>query len=44
MSVETYNEQKYHEAGIDIKFVEDDISVTRKNCLKVFMVIKIHGN
>ena len=28
--VETYNEQKYREAGIDIKFVEDDISVTRK--------------
>ena len=28
--VETYNEQKYHEAEIDIKFVEDDISITRK--------------
>ena len=37
--VETYNEQKYHEAGIDIKFVEDDISVTRKNCLK-----GVHGD
>ncbi|MDA8991451.1 dTDP-4-dehydrorhamnose 3,5-epimerase family protein [Opitutales bacterium] len=37
--VETYNEQKYHGAGIDIKFVEDDISVTRKNCLK-----GVHGD
>ena len=37
--VETYNEHKYNEAGIDIKFVEDDISVTRKNCLK-----GVHGD
>ena len=37
--VETYNQQKYGDAGIDIKFVEDDISVTRKNCLK-----GIHGD
>ena len=37
--VETFNEQKYRAAGIDIKFVEDDISVTRKNCLK-----GVHGD
>ncbi len=37
--LETYNEKKYREAGIKVKFVEDDISVTRKNCLK-----GVHGD
>jgi dTDP-4-dehydrorhamnose 3,5-epimerase len=32
--VETYNEQLYMEAGIHVKFVQDDISVSRKNVLR----------
>jgi dTDP-4-dehydrorhamnose 3,5-epimerase len=32
--VETYNEQLYTEAGITVKFVQDDISVSRKNALR----------
>lgn len=32
--VETYNEKLYTEAGINIKFVQDDISVSRKNVLR----------
>lgn len=37
--VETYNEQIYHEHGIDIKFVQDDISVSSKHVLR-----GIHGD
>ena len=37
--VEMYNEKKYHEAGIDLKFVEDDVSITMQHCLK-----GIHGD
>ncbi len=37
--VETYNEKMYREAGIDIKFVQDDISVSTKNVLR-----GIHGD
>jgi dTDP-4-dehydrorhamnose 3,5-epimerase len=37
--VETYNEELYREKGIDIKFVQDDISVSSKNVLK-----GIHGD
>ena len=37
--VETYNEKLYHEKGIDIKFVQDDISVSTKNVLR-----GIHGD
>ncbi len=37
--VETYNEKKYHDAGIDVKFVVDDVSITKKNCLK-----GVHGD
>jgi len=37
--VEMYNAKKYFDAGIEVKFVEDDISVTRKNCLK-----GVHGD
>jgi dTDP-4-dehydrorhamnose 3,5-epimerase len=37
--VETYNEALYRQKGIDIKFVEDDISVSRKNVLR-----GIHGD
>lgn len=32
--VENYNEKLYREAGIDVKFVQDDISVSRKNVLR----------
>ena len=32
--VETYNEELYHKSGIDVKFVEDDISVSAKNVLR----------
>jgi len=32
--VETYNEALYRENGIDVKFVEDDISVSRKGVLR----------
>lgn len=32
--VETYNEELYRKNGIDVKFVEDDISVSRKNVLR----------
>lgn len=37
--VETYNESIYKEEGIDIKFVQDDISVSFKNVLR-----GIHGD
>jgi len=37
--VETYNEDIYNEAGIRIKFKQDDISVSRKDVLR-----GIHGN
>lgn len=31
---ETYNEKEYQAAGLDAKFVQDDISVSRKGVLK----------
>lgn len=37
--VETYNEQIYQEAGINIKFVQDDISVSSQHVLR-----GIHGD
>jgi len=37
--VETYNEKLYTEAGITVKFVQDDISVSKKNVLR-----GIHGD
>ncbi|UCG55510.1 MAG: dTDP-4-dehydrorhamnose 3,5-epimerase family protein [Dehalococcoidia bacterium] len=37
--VETYNEKSYTEAGIDVKFVQDDISVSSRNVLR-----GIHGD
>ena len=37
--VETYNEALYRENGIDVKFVQDDISVSSRNVLR-----GIHGD
>jgi len=37
--VETYNEQIYNAAGIDQKFVQDDVSVSRRNVLR-----GVHGD
>jgi len=37
--VETYNEAVYKENGIDIHFIQDDISVSKKNVLR-----GIHGD
>lgn len=37
--VETYNEELYRKHGIDIKFIQDDISVSRKNVLR-----GVHGD
>ncbi len=37
--VETYNEQLYKDNGIDVKFVQDDISVSSKHVLR-----GIHGD
>lgn len=37
--VETYNEKLYHEHGIDVRFVQDDISVSNKHVLR-----GIHGD
>jgi len=37
--VETYNEKLYREAGIKVKFVQDDISVSSQNVLR-----GIHGD
>ena len=37
--IETYNEELYRKKGIDIKFVQDDISVSTKNVLR-----GIHGD
>jgi dTDP-4-dehydrorhamnose 3,5-epimerase len=37
--IETYNEQIYHEKGIKIKFVQDDISISSKHVLR-----GIHGD
>ena len=37
--VETYNEQIYNEAGIRLKFIQDDISISSKHVLR-----GIHGD
>jgi dTDP-4-dehydrorhamnose 3,5-epimerase len=37
--VETYNEKLYHEHGITVRFVQDDISVSSRNVLR-----GIHGD
>ena len=37
--VETYNEEEYVKKGINIKFIQDDISVSKKNVLR-----GIHGD
>lgn len=37
--IETYNKELYRKNGIDIKFIQDDISVSRKNVLR-----GIHGD
>lgn len=37
--VETYNLEQYREAGVDVEFVEDDISVSTRHVLR-----GIHGN
>ncbi len=37
--IETYNEELYRKNGIDVKFVQDDISVSTKNVLR-----GIHGD
>ena len=37
--IETYNEELYRKNGIDVKFVQDDISVSVKNVLR-----GIHGD
>ena len=37
--VETYNEELYNKAGIDVKFRQDDISVSSRNVLR-----GIHGD
>lgn len=37
--VETYNEQLYKDNGIDVKFIQDDISVSSRNVLR-----GIHGD
>lgn len=37
--IEIYNEQLYRNKGIDIKFVQDDVSISAKNVLR-----GIHGD
>jgi len=37
--IETYNEKLYRKQGIDIKFIQDDIAVSKKNVLR-----GIHGD
>lgn len=37
--VETYNEKLYNENGVDLKFIQDDISISRKHVLR-----GIHGD
>jgi dTDP-4-dehydrorhamnose 3,5-epimerase len=37
--LETYNEQKYRRLGIDVKFIQDDISVSSRHVLR-----GIHGD
>ena len=37
--VETYNERLYNEAGVKVKFVQDDISMSKRNVLR-----GIHGD
>jgi len=34
MYVETYNEDRYRRHGIDVRFIQDDISVSKKNVLR----------
>ena len=36
---ETYNETLYQQAGVSIRFIEDDISISKKNVLR-----GIHGD
>jgi len=37
--LETYNEELYQKKGIDVKFIQDDISLSKKNVLR-----GIHGD
>ena len=37
--IETYNERLYKKNGIDIKFIQDDVSISKKNVLR-----GIHGD
>jgi len=37
--VETYNEKIYNESGVNIKFIQDDISISKRNVLR-----GIHGD
>ena len=37
--VETYNERIYRESGIDVRFMQDDISISTRNVLR-----GIHGD
>ena len=37
--VETYNEKEFEEKGIDVKFIQDDFSISKKNVLR-----GIHGD
>ena len=37
--IETYNEDVYNKNGISVKFIQDDISVSKKNVLR-----GIHGD
>lgn len=37
--IETYNERLYNEAGIDCRFIQDDVSISRRHVLR-----GIHGD
>jgi len=37
--IETYNQKNYHDSGIDINFIQDDFSLSKKNVLR-----GIHGD
>lgn len=42
--IETYNNKIYQKNSINIKFIQDDVSISKKNVLREYMVITKHGN
>ena len=42
--VELYNQPIYNEFGINVSFIQDDISISQRHVLREYMAIKKLGN